>query len=127
MHKLEQIHQISFPWDPVCHHDMITAVSDIRKPKKLDTEGSIRAFLESIEHLPFEEFVNIFRVSRADKSAQTRRILMYIATNHYNDEWRFNAIQLLENNSWLSNSLKRELLRYEIDIEIRELLLEPGY
>jgi len=106
----------------VYHHDMVTAVSDI---EKLDIEGSIRAFLESIEHLPFEEFVNIFRVSKVDESLQTRRILMYLAKNHYNDEWRLNVIQLLENNSWLSSSFKKELLKYEIDIEIRELFLEP--
>ena len=51
-------------------------------------------------------------------------MLEFVAEYHYDDAWRFNAIQKLVEYNYLKDDFKEKLLITETDFDTRELLLE---
>jgi hypothetical protein len=78
--------------------------------------------------LPFEEWGHLFGLYRALSPQRCRAVLEQTAADHYNQDWVFNAVRLLDEYHWLDNSLVNELFHnHRIDGDLYEYLCDTGY
>ena len=73
----------------------------------------------SMEGIMFEEWEAWFN-NAGNINLNYHELLYFIAQNHYDSGWRFNAIRYLE--EWLDEEKLRTLLNNESDQEISELI-----
>ena len=114
--NLREIARQIFPWDEAFHPVMGDALFILDKSLSFDD------WVESLERLPFEEWeTTIINFAQID-TANCKRVLQTIAQLHWDDEWRFNAIRLLDEFGWLDDISRGFLLKDETDHAIIELL-----
>ena len=118
--NLREIARQTFPWDEAFHPMMGDAFS------VLDTSPFFDDWVESLEELPFEEWETTIANFAQIDAAKCKRVLQMIAQLHWDDEWRFNAIRLLDAVGWLDDVSRGFLLANETDCATIELLKDYG-
>jgi hypothetical protein len=83
--------------------------------------GDAEPFLAETD-LPFEEWLAVMKTALDLFQNTTSRILFRLASDHYDDAIRFNAIQLLDGEGYLTAARISKLLRTEMDPDTVELL-----
>ncbi len=78
--------------------------------------------IERLEGLPYEEWLVIIQDYIASDIQLSYRVLRYIAINHDDSSWRFNAIQILIDSNLLREEDVSSMLKTEEDEEIIGLL-----
>jgi len=106
-----------FGWDEQLHPIMGDAFYAFNQSSLLSD------WADAIEELPFEEWEAMFMGFRQIDVAKCDRMLRGIAQLHWSDEWRFNAIRLLNEFGSLDENFRKQLLVSEKDFETIELLL----
>jgi hypothetical protein len=109
------------PWDWAFHPHL--AVALYRLNKKEDPDDII----EAIETIPFEEWLGFVEYSLRNHTSEAADFLWFIAQNHYDSGWRFNAIQQLMNHGLLNQSGINRILHQENDPDILDLLRRKGH
>jgi len=106
-----------FPMDWAFHPQMAKAY-------RATEEKNVELFIEAMETVPYEEWAEVARSSFGIGHLREGivDILMFIAKNHYSSDWRFNAIQLLDEFGELDWQFIYALLSIEKNLEVRELL-----
>ena len=106
-----------FPYDTICHPQILQV-------KKLVQKNDIIGAIDKLENIYYEEWLAIIDYSIAYYPIIALRMLEFVAEYHYDDAWRFNAIQKLVEYNYLKDDFKEKLLITETDFDTRELLLE---
>ena len=106
-----------FPYDTICHPQILQV-------KKLIQKNDIIGAIDKLENIYYEEWLAIIDYSIAYYPIIALRMLEFVAEYHYDDAWRFNAIQKLVEYNYLKDDFKEKLLITETDFDTRELLLE---
>ena len=75
---------------------------------------------DELETLPYEEWLSWFNDIKNQNFNKAKQLLLTIVKYHYESEWRFNALQLLEDN--IKEEELKELLEKENDPETTELI-----
>lgn len=93
----------------------------------LESENSMKLtpleiwnILDFLEPLPYEEWLAWFNDIKNRDFCKANQVLLIIAKHHHESGWRFNALQLLEDN--IKEEDLRELLEIENDPETIELI-----
>jgi len=107
-----------FPWDEGFHPDMGNAFH------ALVVDNDVDQCIEALEELPFEEWDNAVRTLCQAKPTAAASMLHAIAEFHPEDDWRYNAVRLLDELGILTEELIDQLLEQETDATTRELLHE---
>ncbi len=114
--NLRDIVRQTFPWDETFHPEMGDALFTFNE------SSSFNEWIDSVENLPFEEWMDTFNNFIQLNANKSRKILWNIAQLHWDDGWRFNAIQLLEEYEWIDKTFCTFLLEHEKDFDTRELI-----
>jgi hypothetical protein len=110
-----------FPWDWAFHPDLAVALYRLNKKEHPDN------VIEAIEAIPFDEWLGFVEYSLKNHTSEAVEVLWFIAQNHYDSGWRFNAIQQLMNHGLLSQSDIERILQQENDPDILDLLNEERH
>ena len=105
-----------FPYDSMFHPKIYQAKKEIEK------DNYILA-IDKLENIAYEEWLAIVDYSFDKYRVTIESLLRTVAEYHYDNGWRYNAIQKLDENGCLDEDFKEFLLQKESDLEIRELLL----
>ena len=92
-----------------------------RKTKRLDT------IIEAIEEIPFDEWLSLVQYAIQNHPTEASDFLWFVARHHYDDSWRFNALQELISADLIRRFDVKQILESEQDLEILEMLHEYGY
>lgn len=105
-----------FPFDVEFHSIMNTAINEV-------VNNNNQKAVEELENIPYEEWLAVIDYS-FDKYPNTiEKLLRLVAEYHYDDGWRYNAIQKLDEYNTLDEEFVSILLNKEKDYDTRELLL----
>lgn len=108
----------ALPWDEGFHLHMGDALD------ALLTDGQVAQCMETLEELPYEEWISVIQVA-LDKDVDKATIFLEtIASSHLDDGARYNAIQILHEQGLLDQSFAEDLLNFERDHETHLLLKE---
>ena len=105
-----------FPLDWAFHPELSLAIQAV---SRADAPEVITAILDAV---PFDEWEAACTHCLAAYPREGHSFLAFIAANHLDDGWRFNAIRLLAAEGLLSAQDATALLQNEPDPETRELL-----
>jgi len=105
-----------FPLDWAFHPQMATGLY------YLNQQGAPGTIIDAIELIPYEEWEAFCLFGLRYNTNEAIKLLEFIATRHYDDGWRYNAIRLLIENSLLSEELIIRVRIREGDPGILELL-----
>lgn len=72
--------------------------------------------------LPYEEWIAVMAVGQSLFPLASNRLLRSLATDHYDDAVRYNALQLLDGAGELDTDFVNGLLETERDLDVLELL-----
>lgn len=111
----DQLAALVFPYD-------IAFKRDIRKTLTAIDDNNTDKVLESLESVPYEEWLACVKYGIDKYKITTTKLLKWIAANYPDDGWRFNAVHLLDDANKLAEDLRKMLLNNETDPEIIELL-----
>jgi len=110
-----------YPWDWAFHPDLAAGLQSLQQNDEPDK------IIERLERIPFDEWLGFVNYGLANHPSETTNFLRFVALNHHDDGWRFNAVQQLV----ISNSLGRPdaevICAQESDPEIIELLRSYGF
>ena len=110
-----------FAFDWAFHPQIAAGLCHLEKNK--DPEKII----EAIEDIPFDEWVALVQYAIKKHSTEAANFLWFIARQHYNEDWRFNAIQELISSDLIKRFDIRQIFESEQDREILDMLHEYGY
>lgn len=110
-----------FPMDWAFHPEMAAGLYRLQKG---DPSEDV---VESIEEIPFEEWEALVQFALVHHQAEAVGFLWFIANHHYDDGWRYNAIQQLIIFHALDQFNIGPLLAKERDPDILALLEDAGY
>lgn len=85
---------------------------------------NIKSALEYIENIPFEEWLAFLEAKIATDFDFSIKLLNEISLNHYDESWRFNAIQLQIDHEILSADIRELIIANETSHEILNLVQE---
>jgi hypothetical protein len=110
-----------FPLDWAFHSKMAAGLYRLQQgeqPQKV---------IDSLEELPYDEWEALVKYALTHHLLEAANLLWCISTHHYDDGWRFNAIQYLIDFGLLDKFDVSQLVATEYDPEIISLLGERGY
>jgi len=106
-----------YPWDEIFHVQMGDAFYTV------EHSSQVEEWIERLEELAFEEWgATIMGLHRVSPD-RCEALLRTIAQAHYDDAWRFNAVSMLKELGCLTDDLRDNLVEYETDPDVLELLL----
>lgn len=105
-----------FPWDWAFHPAIAAGLYRLQKKNKPQT------VIDAIEEVPFEEWEVLVKYALENHPSEATNFLRFIALHHYDNGWRFNAVQQLIDFGALDRFGIQLLLSQESDPEIMELL-----
>jgi hypothetical protein len=82
--------------------------------------GNAAVFMDC--DLPYEEWIAVMAVGQSLFPLASSRLLRSLATDHYDDAVRYNALQLLDDAGELETDFVNGLLEIERDLDVLELL-----
>lgn len=107
-----------FPFDWTFHEDMADALAALRDDLPADD------FIEALAPVPYDEWERLVRFSLSKYRAAAIKALHHIATSHYDDGWRYNAVDALDEYGLLTDEEVVDFAYAETNHENRELFLE---
>jgi hypothetical protein len=105
-----------YPMDWAFHPEMAAALYRLEKGALPDD------VIEAIDDISFEEWLALTQYALSNHQAEAVNVLRFVAYHHYDDGWRFNAIQQLIEFGLLEHLDISWILSNERDIEILDLL-----
>jgi hypothetical protein len=110
-----------YPWDWAFHPDLAAGLQSLHQNDEPDK------IIERLEGIPFEEWLGFVNYGLANHPSEATNFLRFVALNHHDDGWRFNAVhQLIVSNS-LSQLDAERILSQENVPEIIGLLRDYGF
>ena len=109
-----------FPIDWAFHPEMAAGLY------RLQQGEPPQDIIDTIEQLPFDEWDELVKYALTHHQPEAADFLWFIATYHYDEGWRFNAIQHLIDFGLLNQFDVSRLLATERDPDIIDLLSEQG-
>lgn len=106
-----------YPWDEIFHMQMGDALHTI------EHSSQVGGWIDSLEELAFEEWEATILGLHEISPDKCERLLCAIAQTHYDGAWRFNAIRLLEELGYLDAGFRDNLIDYETDPDVLDLLM----
>jgi len=119
--NLRPIARQIYPWDWAFHPELARALLSLQRnddPEKI---------VQKIERIAYEEWLSFVQYGLENHPSEAIDFLRFIALNHPDDGWRFNAVQQLIHSSVLSQVDVERILAQEHDPEIIELLMGCGF
>ena len=104
-----------YPYDWVFHHQLALSI------RRLNDGADPDVIAEAMEEMAFEECEAFLYYALDHDRAQAVSFLEWIALQHNDDGWVYNAARILAEARMLSDDIRRELLARE-DTDLRELL-----
>lgn len=114
--NLRPIARQIYPWDWAFHSELAAALLSLQRNEDPAT------IIEKIERIAYEEWLSFVQYGLQNHPCEAIDFLRFIALNHPDAGWRFNAVQRLIDSSSLSQLDAESMLAQESDSEIRELL-----
>lgn len=105
-----------YPMDWAFHPEMAAGLY------RLDKGAPPDDIIESIDNISFEEWLALTKYALSNHQDEAVNFLRFVAYHHYDDGWRFNAIQQLTEFDLLEHLDINWILANEQDIEILDLL-----
>ncbi len=109
-----------YPWDWTFHPQLAEGLFHLHE------KHEPRLIIDSLEGIPFEEWSRFVTYGFENELPETEDFLRFVALHHYDDGWRFNAVQLLIEAGKLRTLDIKQILSSETDAAIIELLEENG-
>ena len=78
--------------------------------------------IQRLERIPFEEWIGFVEYGLANHPAEAGGFLRFVALNHYDDGWRFNAVQQLIGSNLIDRADVEAILAQESDPATIQLL-----
>ena len=110
-----------FPLDWAFHPKMAAGLYRLHKNEAPDK------IIEAIEEIPFDEWISLVQYVVQRHPTEASNFLWFVARHHYDDGWRFNALQELIITELIRRFDVKQILESEQDSEILEMLHEYGY
>ena len=110
-----------FPFDWAFHPQIAAGLYRLQKN---EVPGKI---IEAIEEVPFEEWMSLVQYAINNHPVEAGDFLWFVAQHHYDDDWRFNALQELVTTGLIQRFDIKEIFKLERDPEILDMLYEYGY
>jgi hypothetical protein len=110
-----------YPWDWAFHPELVAGLLALHRG---DEPSRI---IDEIERIPFDEWLGFVRYGLANYPLEAVDFLRFVAQNHTDDGWRFNAVQQLIAFNSLSQPVVETILSQERDHEIVGLLRDYGF
>jgi hypothetical protein len=110
-----------FPMDWGFHPEIAAGIYRLQKG------DPVESVLDVIENIPFDEWERLAQYALRYHQDEAMKFFGVIAYHHYDDAWRFNAIQQLMDFGLLNRLDISELLTKERDPDILALLESAGY
>jgi len=110
-----------FPFDWAFHPQIAAGLYRLQKN---EVPGKI---IEAIEEVPFEEWMSLVQYAINNHPIEAGDFLWFVAQHHYDDGWRFNALQELVTTGLIQRFDIKEIFKLERDPEILDMLYEYGY
>lgn len=105
-----------YPWDWAFHPDLAAGLQSLQQGEEPD------AMVEKLELIPFEEWLGFVKYALENHPAEAIDFLRFVALNHRDSAWRFNAVQQLMASDSLGQADAQAIRDQESDPEIIELL-----
>jgi hypothetical protein len=106
-----------YPFDWIFRPDLARALRALE-------EGTLAAAIaETLEDVAFEEWEAFASYAIANYRSEAVSLLVFIASEHHDEGWRYNAVRLLLDTGHLPLNLRNRLLQVQ-DPELQELLAE---
>lgn len=119
--NLRPIARQIYPWDWAFHPELAAALLSLQR------NGDPEKIVEKIERIAYEEWLSFVQYGLQNHVSEAIDFLRFIALNHYDDGWRFNAVQQLIDSSSLSRVDVERILAQENAPEVIELLTGYGF
>jgi hypothetical protein len=110
-----------FSLDWAFHQKIAAGLYRLQKNEAPDT------IIEAIEEIPFDEWLSLVQYAIQNHPTEASDFLWFVARHHYDDSWRFNALQELISADLIRRFDVKQILESEQDLEILEMLHEYGY
>ncbi|MBE9073746.1 MAG: hypothetical protein ACK47N_06835 [Microcystis sp.] len=110
-----------FPLDWAFHPQIAAGLYRLQKNE------SPSNVLEAIENIPFDEWMSLVQYAINKHPLEVGNFLWFVAQDHPDDSWRFNAIQELITSGLIKLFDVNQILQHENDPEILDMLQEYGY
>lgn len=107
-----------YPWDWAFHPHLASALAAIHDARPCAEVA------DALEQIPFEEWQRFVYHALSQAPHETLEFLDYVARNHHDSGWRYNAVQVLLRERLLDTSTADHLRKTELDREILDLLEE---
>jgi len=105
-----------FPYDWTFHPKIANALY------RFDRGENPENIINAIENIPYEEWESLVNYAVDNYIEEATNFLWFIAMNHYDSGWRFNAVKHLIETGMINQFDTKELFNKEKDSEIRLLL-----
>lgn len=115
------IAQAIFSLDWAFHPEIAAGLYRLQKNEAPDT------IIETIEEIPFEEWLSLVQYAIQNHPTEAGSFLWFVALHHYDDGWRFNALQELITADLIQRFDVKQILECEQDSKILDMLHEYGY
>ena len=110
-----------YPWDWAFHPDLAAGLQSLQRNDEPDR------IIDRLERIPFEEWLCFVSYGLANHPAEATNFLRFVAVNHHDDGWRFNAVQQLIASNSLGEADAEAIRAQESDSETIELLRAHGF
>jgi len=88
--------------------------------------ASPQCVIDDMEQIPFDEWNAFIAYALNNHSSEAIDFLEFAALNHYDDCWRFNAIQKLIDSNIFDRDLADRIINEDQDPDIIELIQQSG-
>lgn len=105
-----------FPWDWIFHPSLCQAI------RRLKEKTAPRLVIDALEGTAFEEWLEFCAYALFHHRQEAIATLEMIALHHFDDGWRYNAIQLLLESDGLRHEIREFIQLKESDLAILELV-----
>jgi hypothetical protein len=112
-----EIARAIYPWDEILHPQMGDALYISHHSSRVEE------WIGGLDGLAFEEWEATILGLHKISPGRCEKLLCTMAQTHYDDAWRFNAIRLLEKLGCLNVDFRENLIEYETDPGVLDLLL----
>lgn len=109
-----------YPWDWIFRPDLASALAAIH-----DERASPDDVAHALEQIAFDEWERFVQYALSHVPREALEFLEYVARNHHDSGWRYNAVHILLHEGLLGASTAEHIRKTELDPEILELLAEP--
>lgn len=107
-----------FPWDWGFHAEIGSAV---RLVERGISPGHVA---DALEGVPYEEWLSFVAYAVQNRPSEAEHFLRWVAVEHYDDGWRYNAAEHLALMGRLDDATRAAVIRQEADPEVRVSIIE---